>query len=92
MPAVAESGPKDLRGFEAVGWLGLMAPKGTPREVVQRLNSEVTDLLKGDALARFIRDRGSEPAPTTPGEFDHFVASEIVKWGAAVRTSGASAE
>ena len=92
VPAVAESGPKELRGFEAVGWLGLMAPKGTPPEVVQRLNAEVTELLKGEALARFIRDRGSEPSPTTPAEFDRFVASEIGKWGAAVRTSGASAE
>lgn len=39
VPTVAESGPKELRGFEAVGWLGLMAPKGTPPEVVQRLNA-----------------------------------------------------
>ncbi len=92
VPTVAENDPKALRGFEAVGWLGLMAPKGTPPEVVQRLNTEVTELLKGEALARFVRDRGSEPAPTAPAEFDRFVASEIVKWGAAVRASGASAE
>lgn len=92
VPTVAESGPKELRGFEAVGWLGLMAPKGTPPEVVQRLNAEVVELLKGEALARFIRDRGSEPSPSTTAEFDRFVASEIVKWGAVVRASGASAD
>ena len=92
VPTVAESGPKELRGFEAVGWLGLMAPKGAPPEVVQRLNTEVTDLLKGEALARFVRDRGSEPAPSTAADFDRFVASEITKWGAAVRQSGASAD
>ena len=92
VPTVAESGPKELRGFEAVGWLGLMAPKGTPPEVVQRLNAEVVELLKGEALARFIRDRGSEPSPSTTAEFDRFVASEIGKWGAVVRASGASAD
>ena len=92
VPAVRESGPKELRNFEAVGWLGLMAPKGTPPEVVQRLNTEVVALLKADPLARFIRDRGSEPAPTSPAEFDAFVASEIRKWGAVVRSSGATVD
>ena len=92
VPTVAESVPKELRGFEAVGWLGLMAPKGTPPEVVQRLNADVVELLKSDALARFIRERGSEPSPSTPVEFDRFVASEIGKWGAVVRASGASAD
>lgn len=52
----------------------------------------MVELLKGEALARFIRDRGSEPSPSTTAEFDRFVASEIVKWGAVVRASGASAD
>lgn len=52
----------------------------------------MVELLKGEALARFIRDRGSEPSPSAPAEFDRFVASEIVKWGAVVRASGASAD
>ena len=92
VPTVAESGVPALRDFEAVGWLGLMAPKGTPPEVVQRLNREVTELLRGEALARFIRERGSEPAPTTGPEFDRFIASEIRQWGAAVKASGASVD
>ncbi len=92
VPTVAESGVPELKGFEAVGWLGLMAPKGTPAEIVQRLNTEVVSLLKGDSLARFIRERGSEPAPMGGPEFDRFVADEIRKWGDAVKASGASAE
>lgn len=92
VPTVRESGLPALRDFEAVGWLGLMAPKGTPPEVVQRLNREVTELLRGEALARFIRERGSEPAPTTGPEFDRFIASEIRQWGAAVKASGASVD
>lgn len=59
---------------------------------VARLNRELVDILKSDTMARFIRDRGSEPAPTTGPQFDSFVASEIEKWGRIVKTSGATAE
>ena len=90
VPTVAESGVPGLKGFEAVGWLGLMAPKGTPTDITQRLNREVTELLRSEKLAQFIRERGSDPAPTTGPEFDRFIASEIRQWGAAVKASGAS--
>ena len=75
-----------------MGWLGLMAPLGTPADVTQRLNREVVDLLRSEPLASFIRERGSEPAPTTGPEFDRFIASEIRQWGAAVKASGASVD
>ena len=51
-----------------------------------------TELLRSEPLARFIRERGSEPAPTTGPEFDRFIASEIRKWGTAVKASGASVD
>ena len=92
VPTVRESGVPEFKDFEAVGWLGLMAPRGTPPEITQRLNREVVDLLRGEPLARFIRDRGSEPAPTTGAELDRFIASEIKQWGAAVKASGASVD
>lgn len=92
VPTVAESGVRGVKSFEAVGWLGLMAPRGTSPEIVARLQREVNDLLKGEALARFISERGSEPAPTTGPQFDAFVASEIRKWGRAVKLSGAKVE
>jgi tripartite-type tricarboxylate transporter receptor subunit TctC len=92
VPTVRESGVAGTRDFEAVGWLGLMAPRGTPPEVLARLNREVTEILKSEQMARFIRERGSEPAPTTGPEFDRFVASEIGLWGAAVKASGAKPE
>ncbi len=92
VPAVRESAVPGLKDFEAVGWLGLMAPRGTPADIVERLNREVVAILRSDDMARFIRDRGSEPAPSTGPEFDRFIASEIVKWGVAVKASGASAE
>ncbi|WP_436298669.1 Bug family tripartite tricarboxylate transporter substrate binding protein [Variovorax paradoxus] len=92
VPTVRESGVAGTRDFEAVGWLGLMAPRGTPPEITARLNQEVTDILKSEQMARFIRDRGSEPAPTTGAEFDRFVANEIQRWGSAVKASGAKPE
>lgn len=92
VPTVSESGVAGLKGFEAVGWLGLMAPRGASPEVIARLQREVNEILRSDPMAKFIRERGSEPAPTTGPEFDTFVASEIRKWGRAVKISGATAE
>ena len=92
VPAVRETGVAGVQDFEAVGWLGLMAPKGTPPEILARLNREVTEILRSDSIVKFIRDKGSEPAPTSGPEFDRFVASEIQKWGKVVKMSGATAE
>ena len=92
VPTITESGLAEFKGFEAVGWLGLMAPKGTPKAIVEQLNQETTAILNSAEMQKFIRDRGSEPAPTTPADMDRFVASEIVEWGKAVKQSGASAE
>ncbi len=92
VPAVRETGIAGLQDFEAVGWLGLMAPHGTPADIVGRLNQEVVDILRSEAMVKFIRDRGSEAAPTTGPEFDRFIATEIRKWGVAVKASGATAD
>ena len=92
VPTVAESGVAGVQGFEAVGWLGLMAPKGTAPEIVKRLQQEVNDILTSETMVRFIRERGSEPAPSTGPEFDAFVAAEIRKWGQVVKLSGAKPE
>ena len=92
VPTVQESGVPGLKDFVAVGWLGLMAPHGIPADILARLNREVVDILRSDAMVKFMRDRGSEAAPTTGPEFDRFIASEIIKWGAAVKASGATAD
>ena len=92
VPTVRETGVPGVEDFEAVGWLGLMAPAGTPAGIIQRVNREVVDLLGGEEMVEIIRGKGSEPAPSTPAEFDAFVASEIEKWGAAVKASGARAD
>jgi tripartite-type tricarboxylate transporter receptor subunit TctC len=89
VPTVRETGIAGVADFEAVGWLGLMAPAGTPPEIIDRVNREVVALLKSEEMAELIRSKGSEPSPTSPSEFDAFVASEIDKWGMAVKASGA---
>ncbi|GAD24158.1 tripartite tricarboxylate transporter substrate binding protein [Acidovorax sp. MR-S7] len=92
VPTIDESGLPEFKGFEAVGWLGLMAPKGTPQVIVDTLNRETVDILRSAEMQKFIRDRGSEPTPTTPQEMDQFVASEIMEWGKAVKQSGATVD
>jgi len=92
VPTVAESGIAGVADFEAIGWMGLMAPKGTPAPIIERLSREVADILRSENMSRFVRDKGAEPAPTSGPEFDAFMASEIVKWGKVVKASGATAD
>lgn len=92
VPTVAESGVPGVKNFEAVGWLGLMAPRGTNPDIVARLQREVNGILNSEPMVRFITERGSVPAPTTGPQLDAFVASEIRKWGRAVKLSGAKVD
>jgi len=88
VPTIAES----LPGFEAFGWYGLMAPVGTPAEIVKRLNAEAIAALKtADLQERFIA-LGADPIGTTPQAFGQFVRSEMQKWRKAVKDSGARVE
>jgi len=89
VPTIAESDVPELQGFEAVGWLGLMAPKHTPQAIIDRLNRETVAVLRSPDMQHFISARGSQATPTTAQEMDAFVAAEITRWGEAVRQSGA---
>jgi tripartite-type tricarboxylate transporter receptor subunit TctC len=88
IPTIAEAG---VPGYDAVGWFGLVAPAGTPPEVVARLNAETVRIM---ALPE-VRDRalatGAEPSTGTAAEFTLFIASEIPKWERVVKASGAKA-
>ncbi|WP_416050999.1 tripartite tricarboxylate transporter substrate binding protein [Cupriavidus basilensis] len=89
VPTVREEG---VPGFEALGWAILMAPKGLPPALVSQLNAETVKALQSPELSKFITDRGSEPMPMSPEETGKFVDSEIRKWGAVVKRSGAQAD
>jgi tripartite-type tricarboxylate transporter receptor subunit TctC len=89
VPTVAESG---YPGFEAVGWAAIFAPQETPAEVVKFLNDKINAILKSPEAAKALTDRGAQPLIYTPEEGKQFIDTEIVKWGKAVKQSGASVD
>ncbi|WP_370649068.1 tripartite tricarboxylate transporter substrate binding protein [Cupriavidus sp. EM10] len=89
VPTVREQG---VPGFEALGWAVMLAPAGTPPAILAQLNTETVKALQSPELHKFITDRGSEPMPLTPAETGKFVDSEIKKWSAVVKRSGATAD
>jgi len=88
VPTLAESG---VAGFESVGWFGLVAPAGTPADVVNRLNEAFVKALKDPLVADKIRTLGAEPAPSSPDGFGRFIQSESTKWGKLISEAGIKA-
>ena len=89
VPTVAESG---VPGFEAVGWFGMVAPAATPREVITKLNGELTRALGTADVRDRITSLGAEVVPTTPDGMDKFNLGQIALWGKVVKASGAKVE
>jgi len=77
VPTIAESG---LPGYEAYSWSGVMAPKGTPPDIVKRVNADLVKVLSDAATAQGMIAAGAEPKPGTPEQFGEFVRDEIAKW------------
>jgi tripartite-type tricarboxylate transporter receptor subunit TctC len=88
IPTFAEAG---LPGFEATGWFGIVAPAGTPSDVIATLNAAFVKALADPATVERIRVLGAEPIPMTPAEFAAFIKAEIEKWLKVVRLSGGKA-
>jgi tripartite-type tricarboxylate transporter receptor subunit TctC len=89
VPTVAEQG---LPGFEAVLHYGIVAPAGTPRPIVDKLNAALRAALNSDEVHRRIATEGAEPLPTTPEEYAADIDREETKWSALVKKSGANAD
>lgn len=89
VPTIQESGYK---GFDAVTWFGLLAPAGTPKDVVARLNAEFNKALKQPELAKRLGDEGADPAGGTPEQFAALIKDEIPRWGKVVKDSGAKVD
>jgi tripartite-type tricarboxylate transporter receptor subunit TctC len=81
-----------LPGFEATVWDGICAPKGTPAEIVDKLNAAITAGLADPQIKARIKDLGGAPMPMTPAEFGKFLADETEKWAKVVKFSGAKAD
>jgi tripartite-type tricarboxylate transporter receptor subunit TctC len=90
LPTFAESG---LPGYEVLGWFGILAPAGTPRVIINRLNVDLTKTLAHPEVVKALNKFGLDPAePNTPEEFSAYVRAEITKWAKVVKESGATAE
>ena len=89
LPTVAESG---IPGYEASSWYGIIAPAGTPRAVITRLNREITAVLATPEFREQLMSAGADPAPNTPEQFAALITSEIAKWAKVIKLSGAKAE
>ncbi|UHC19542.1 tripartite tricarboxylate transporter substrate binding protein [Methylobacterium currus] len=87
IPTIAEAA---LPGYVAIAWNGLVAPKGTPAEIVARLNAETVRALQEPAVAAKFAGLGATSRPLAPDAFGAFMADEIAKWGAVVKQSGAT--
>jgi tripartite-type tricarboxylate transporter receptor subunit TctC len=81
-----------LPGYEATAWFGLGAPKATPAEVVQKLNTEINAALADPQFKGRLIDLGGTPMPLSVAQFSQFIDTEIGKWAKVVKFSGAKAE
>jgi len=94
VPTVAESGAAGTRDFEAVAWQSLVAPAGTPPELVRKYSDALAKvMLQKDLRARLEAD-GFEPvaAPMTPEQLAAYMRSETERWGKVIRASGATVD
>ncbi|HXM80724.1 MAG TPA: tripartite tricarboxylate transporter substrate binding protein [Burkholderiales bacterium] len=89
VPTVAEAGLPD---FEVTTWYGVLAPAGTPRPVVARLNGELVKIMYSPEMKDRLNAMGTDPVTSTPEEFAAYIRQEIAKWGDVVRKAGLKAD
>jgi tripartite-type tricarboxylate transporter receptor subunit TctC len=87
VPTIAEAG---VPGYEARVWIGLLAPAGTPAEIVEKLNGEIAKLMRAEEVRKLLLPTGMEPDPDKPEQFAAFLKTDYDKWGKVVRESGAT--
>lgn len=88
VPPVSDTVP----GYEATAWFGAGVPKGTPREIVDKLNAEFNRALADPGMQKKLADLGGRPIPGTPEDFGRVMAEETARWEKVVKASGAKAE
>ena len=89
VPTASEAG---VPGYEATIWLGIMAPAGTPKEIVERLNAEIGRIIDKPAIREAWAKQGAVPMTMTPTAFTTFLQGDIDKWAKVVEKSGAKVQ
>jgi tripartite-type tricarboxylate transporter receptor subunit TctC len=85
-PTVSEAG---VPGYEATIWLGMVAPRGTPKAVIDRLNAGITKITNSAETRRTWQEQGAVPMSMSPAEFERYLNADIAKWAKIVKVSGA---
>jgi tripartite-type tricarboxylate transporter receptor subunit TctC len=85
IPTVAETVP----GYEAVAWFGLVVPKGTPKEAIEKLNAVANRALQSDVVKTRYAELGADPVGGSPQDLERQIASELKKWADVVKATGA---
>jgi tripartite-type tricarboxylate transporter receptor subunit TctC len=89
LPTFAESG---LKGYEVTTWYAILAPKGTPSDIVNKLYSAVVKVLKTPDMKQRLEQFGAEPGGMPPDQFAGFIRSETAKWSKVVKESKATVD
>jgi tripartite-type tricarboxylate transporter receptor subunit TctC len=89
VPTVAEAG---LPGFEVTTWYGVLAPAGTPRLIIARLNAELVKAMHSPEMKERLAGIGTDPVTSTPEEFAAYIQAEIGKWGDVIRRANLRAD
>jgi len=92
VPTLDQAGGAALKGFDASSWFGLLAPAGTPPEIVLRIQQEVAKSLNSPAIKEKMLAQGAIPSGNTPAEFAKFIDAEHKKWAQVVKNSGAKVD
>ena len=85
LPTIGETVP----GYEVTNWFGIAVPRGTPKSIISRLNTELNQGLKNPRLSELLSAQGAEPAGGTPDDFAALIRRDLVKWEKVVKASGA---
>ena len=91
VPTIAESGGA-VKGFDASSWFGLLAPAGTPTDIVNRVQQETAKALATAAMKERLLGQGAIPSGMTSAEFTRFIDAESKKWAGVVKASGAKVD
>jgi tripartite-type tricarboxylate transporter receptor subunit TctC len=89
VPTVAEAG---YQGYEALNWYGFLAPRGTPRPIIERLNQEIVKALANPQVVAALHKTGTEPKSSSPEEFGAYIKREFDTWGRVVKEAGIKAQ